>query len=58
MIRGISLLLGFQLAGEVIKRLAHVPISGPIIGLLLLFAFLRVGTFIDRKTPEDSTRSP
>jgi holin-like protein len=53
MIEGIGLLLGFQLAGEVVKRLAHVPIPGPIIGLLLLFAFLRVRTFVDLKTPED-----
>lgn len=53
MIHGIFLLLGFQLAGEVVKRLAHVPIPGPIIGLLLLFAFLRVRTFVDLKTPGD-----
>jgi holin-like protein len=53
MIQGICLLLGFQLAGEVVKRLAHLPIPGPIIGLLLLFAFLRARTLIDLKTPED-----
>lgn len=52
MIRGISLLLGCQLAGEVIKRLAHIPIPGPIIGLLLLFALLQGWTFVGRKTPE------
>jgi hypothetical protein len=53
MIQGISLLLGFQLAGEVVKRLAHVPVPGPIIGLLLLFAFLQARTFVDLKTSED-----
>jgi holin-like protein len=47
----IALLLGFQLAGEVVKRLANIPIPGPIIGLLLLFA-LGGRTFIDLKTPE------
>jgi holin-like protein len=53
MIQGISLLLGFQLAGEVVKRLAHVPVPGPVIGLLLLFAFLQARTFVDLKTSED-----
>jgi holin-like protein len=52
MIQGIALLLGFQLAGEVVKRLANIPIPGPIIGLLLLFALLRGRSFIDLKTPE------
>jgi holin-like protein len=52
MIQGIALLLGFQLAGEVVKRLANIPIPGPIIGLLLLFALLGGRTFIDLKTPE------
>ena len=59
MIRGISLLLGCQLAGEVIKRLAHIPIPGPIIGLLLLFALLQGSNF---HRPQDaraiSTRAP
>jgi holin-like protein len=45
MIQGIGILLGFQLMGEVIARLLHVPIPGSIIGLLLLFAWLRVRTF-------------
>jgi holin-like protein len=57
MIQGIGLLLGFQLAGESIRHLAHVPIPGPIIGLVLLFAFLRGRTFIDLKTPEDFDRT-
>jgi holin-like protein len=52
MIPGIALLLGFQLAGEVVKRLANIPIPGSIVGLLLLFVVLRGRTFIDLKTPE------
>ncbi len=42
MIEGIGTLLGFQLAGEFVARLLHVPIPGPIIGLILLFAFLQM----------------
>jgi holin-like protein len=53
MIQGIVLLLGFQLAGEFIRRLAHLPIPGPIIGLVLLFAFLRARALIDPGMAED-----
>jgi holin-like protein len=52
MIQGIGILLGFQLMGEVIARLLHVPIPGSIIGLLLLFAWLRVRTFRHVSNPE------
>lgn len=52
MIPGIAQLLGFELAGEVGTRLLHVPIPGPIIGLLLLFAWLQTRSFTDLKTPE------
>jgi holin-like protein len=52
MIRGIGLLLGFQLAGEVCSRLLQVPVPGPVIGLLLLFAWLQSRAFTDLKTPE------
>lgn len=40
MLRGITLLLVFQLAGEVIGRVLALPIPGPVIGLALLFAAL------------------
>jgi holin-like protein len=33
-------LLGFQLAGELLHRVAHLPLSGPLIGMTLLFLFL------------------
>jgi holin-like protein len=52
MMRGVGLLLGFQLAGEVGARLLHVPIPGPVIGLLLLFAWLQSRAFTDLETPE------
>jgi holin-like protein len=52
MIPGIGLLLGFALAGEVGTRVLQVPIPGPIIGLLILFAWLQSRSFTDLKTPE------
>lgn len=42
MIQAIATLLIFQLAGEVLARLAALPVPGPVLGLLLLllvFAF-------------------
>ena len=40
MIRGLIILLGFQGAGEIISRLFSLPVPGPVIGLVLLLAFL------------------
>ncbi|MCG5541773.1 MULTISPECIES: CidA/LrgA family protein [unclassified Halorhodospira] len=40
MLLGLTLLLGFQLLGEVIARLFGLPLPGPVIGLALLFATL------------------
>lgn len=36
MIPAFALLLGFQLAGEVIAKLLHLGIPGPVIGLVML----------------------
>ena len=35
-------LLGFQLVGEFLHRVAHLPLSGPLLGMALLFAMLLV----------------
>lgn len=40
MIGSISLLLVFQLIGEVLARLTDIPIPGPVAGMLLLFIAL------------------
>lgn len=40
MIRGLIILLSFQGAGEIVSRLFSLPIPGPVIGLVLLLAFL------------------
>jgi holin-like protein len=43
MIEGFAALLLFQLAGEAISHLAHWPVPGPIVGLLLLLAWSALG---------------
>ncbi|MBK1665266.1 murein hydrolase transporter LrgA [Rhodospirillum rubrum] len=39
-------LLGCQLLGELIVRALHLPIPGPVLGLLLLLAWLLLGTTV------------
>ena len=40
MIQALAGLLLFQLAGELISRLATIPVPGPVIGMVLLVAYL------------------
>lgn len=40
MLEGFALLLVFQLAGELITRLAGIPVPGPVIGMTLLLPVL------------------
>ncbi len=40
MIGALIMLLGFQLAGEVIARALNLPLPGPVLGMLLLFVVL------------------
>ena len=42
MLAAITLLLVFQLVGEVFARALGLPVPGPVIGLALLFAMLAV----------------
>lgn len=42
MLRGLAVLLLFQLVGESLVFLLRVPIPGPLVGLVLLFAALPV----------------
>ncbi|MCO5732947.1 CidA/LrgA family protein [Rhizobium sp. SSA_523] len=41
MLRGLAALLLFQLIGECLVFLVKLPVPGPVIGLILLFVFLR-----------------
>lgn len=47
MIRGVAILLGFQLAGELVARLGKLPISGPICGMAALLVWLHLKGAID-----------
>lgn len=49
MLPSLTILLLCQLAGEVIARLFKLPIPGPVIGMMLLFA----GLVIRRGIPEN-----
>jgi holin-like protein len=42
MLAGLTWLLVFQCLGEVLVRLAGLPVPGPVVGMLLLFVALRV----------------
>ncbi|MEM8552848.1 MAG: CidA/LrgA family protein [Pseudomonadota bacterium] len=42
MINAILMLLGFQLGGEVLVRLLHLPVPGPVLGAGALAALLLV----------------
>lgn len=48
MLSSITVLLVCQLVGEVIARLAKIPVPGPVVGMLLLF----VGLILKRGVPE------
>ncbi len=43
MIEGFMVLLLFQLSGEAIVHVTHLPIPGPVVGLLLLLVWARLG---------------
>lgn len=51
MISSLSILLFFQLAGEVIVRGLQLPVPGPVIGMLLLFLALLL-----REGPNEALR--
>ncbi len=42
MLAGFTWLLVFQCAGELVVRLLGVPVPGPVVGMVLLFAALRI----------------
>ena len=42
MLRGLAVLLVFQLTGEVLARVADLPIPGPVVGMLLLLVALEL----------------
>lgn len=51
MIGAITGLLACQLAGEILARLLHLPVPGPVIGMVLLFAWLLLRHSGERPPP-------
>lgn len=47
MIAGLTWLVAFQLVGELVTRVADLPVPGPVVGMLLLFCFLRLRRYDD-----------
>lgn len=47
MILGLIGLLACQLVGEVVVRLTDAPVPGPVVGMVLLFAVLRLRRYDD-----------
>lgn len=45
---GMSVLLGCQLVGQIIARITHLPVPGPVIGMILLL----VGLMVLGRVPE------
>lgn len=43
MLRGLAVLLVFQLAGEVLAHLLSLPVPGPVVGMVLLLLALELG---------------
>ena len=55
MLESFVILFGFQLLGEACSHALHLPIPGPVLGMLFLFATLvwrkGVPAFLDRDVP-------
>jgi holin-like protein len=47
MVKSIAILLGFQLLGEMVTRLGHLPVSGPICGMAALLVWLHLKGGVD-----------
>lgn len=41
MIRGLTVLLLCQVVGELLVEVAHLPVPGPVVGMVLLFGWLQ-----------------
>lgn len=48
MIAGLTWLVAFQLLGEFVARVADLSVPGPVVGMLLLFCFLRLRRYDDQ----------
>ena len=51
MIAALSILLSYQLVGEIIVRFFSIPLPGPVLGMLMLFTTL----LVLKQTPQNLT---
>ena len=52
MLSSIAIILGYQVVGELISRLSGLPVTGPVIGMvLMLLSFLVKDNLINRVRP-------
>ncbi|SMC15988.1 holin-like protein [Andreprevotia lacus DSM 23236] len=49
MLYGITLLIVFQLLGELLSQLLHLPLPGPVLGMLLLAAWCMLRRGVDER---------
>ncbi len=49
MIKALTILLIFQLVGEIISRAWHLPVPGPVLGMVFLF----IGLWVKGSTPPE-----
>jgi len=47
MLKGMAILMAFQLTGELLAAMVSLPISGPIIGMALLLVWLQASGRVD-----------
>lgn len=58
MVQAIAILLASQLAGEILSYGLGLPMPGPVIGLLLLFAALGIWQLLGKVTPATVGETP
>src|SRR6478735_8069929 len=58
MVQAIAILLASQLAGETLSYGLGLPMPGPVIGLLLLFAALGIWQLLGKVTPATVSDTP
>ena len=58
MIAAITVLLLCQLAGELLARALHLPVPGPVIGMVLLFCFLLLRGRLKRDGGDEAQAPP
>lgn len=54
-LNGITILLAYQLVGEITSRLLQLPVPGPVIGMILLFLTLLLRVSLEKMLDSAAT---